>query len=799
MALGLALAPSGIAGVASPNVTSDTRDLTAYVNPLSGTLGAGFPMVGASLPFGMIQQGPDTGIPGAANPVNYDGYAFTDTDIRGFSLTHFDGAGIHISGDLPFMPTTGAVTSTDFTQYQSLFSHVDEVAQPGYYAVGLTTYNTRVELASTPHAGIQRYTFPSTTVANVLLNASLSINGMHPATVNVVGNNAFQGLMSSTSNPASGYTLYFTAVFDRPFSSWGTWSGGTITPGSTSTSSGASGAYATFDTTSNRVVNLRVGLSYVDLAGSAANLAAEIPAGMSLDTIRTSAHNAWNARLHDIEVSTADVNLLQTLYTNLYRALTMPSRFDDIDGRYIGFDGTVHTVPGGHHHYTNLSLWDTYRTQNPLLELIEPAVAHDVYISMLDDYDQNGMQLPKWTDANRDYQIMGGDSATPTIVDGVMSGVLQGAEAQRAYAAVLHQAMTVTPQPAYAREHLVEDLSHGYIPYESGGSRAAAETQEYAIADAAVYGLAIHFGDSTSAAALRTRADFWKNLIDPGQLMIRPRNGDGTWADPCSSNPLVGPCPPHPWSPLFQDGYQEATGWQQTWLESHDVAGLAAAMGGPSATVSKLDTFFSQALTDLPYVVPLTQQYSSFFGIYYIGNQFTPANEPDLQSPWFYDYLGQPYKTQQVVRAAMDTYNQRPDGLPGNDDTGTMSSWFVLASIGMYHVTPGVPAWELNSPSFDTVRLHLGSPKATFTINAPGSSLLNKYVQSATLAGATLNRPYVTACELRPGGNLTYGLAATANTAWGASSPPPSLSDPTANPLVSTCAGEISAGGSASG
>src|SRR5258708_10932424 len=259
LALVLALAPAGTAGVASANATSDSRDLTTYVNPLSGTFGAGFPMVGASLPFGMIQQGPDTGIPGAANPVNYDGYAYTDAEIRGFSLTHFDGAGIHISGDLPFMPTTGGVSSTDFTQYQSLFSHVDEVAQPGYYAVGLTTYNTRVQLSSPEHARIQRYTFPSTTAANVLLNASLSINGMHPASVNVIGNNTFQGSMSSAANPANGYTLYYTAVFDPPFRLWGTWTGRPITAGSTSTSGGASGPYATFDTTPTGLLNMPVG------------------------------------------------------------------------------------------------------------------------------------------------------------------------------------------------------------------------------------------------------------------------------------------------------------------------------------------------------------------------------------------------------------------------------------------------------------------------------------------------------------------------------------------------------------
>jgi len=171
-ALTQALALPAMAFATTPALAAgaDTRDLTAYVNPLSGTFGAGFPMVGASLPFGMIQQGPDTGHPGTADPVNYDGYAYNDTQVRGFSLAHFDGAGIHISGDLPFMPTTGAVSSSDYKQYQSTFSHTNEVAVPGYYAVDLSTYQTRVELGSAGHAGIQRYTFPATAQANVLFN-----------------------------------------------------------------------------------------------------------------------------------------------------------------------------------------------------------------------------------------------------------------------------------------------------------------------------------------------------------------------------------------------------------------------------------------------------------------------------------------------------------------------------------------------------------------------------------------------------------------------------------------------------
>ena len=687
LALALRCAPLTPAAATAP---ADTRDLTTFVNPLSGSFGAGFPMVGASLPFAMIQQGPDTGVPQmTGDPVNYDGYSYQDTHVYGFSLCHFDGAGIHISGDLPFMPTTGAVTSTDPSQYQSAYSHADEVSVPGYYAVGLTNYSTRVELASTARAGIQRYTFPATTQANVLLNASLSVSGLHPATVDVVGSDTLQGLM--LSDKAGGYVLYYQAVFDRAFSGFGTWSAGSITAGSRHTVGQSNGAYVTFDTTTNQVVNMRVAISYVDPAGAAANLAQEVPPGTPIGQVRLAAHDAWNARLHDLEVETTDTNLIQTFYTNLYRALTMPALFDDADGRYTGFDRVVRNVTPGHHHYTNLSLWDTYRTQNPLLELIEPAVARDIYLSLLDDYDQNGQHLPKWTDANLDYLIMGGDSATSTIADGVMRGILRGSELTRAYAALLHQA-TQTAPPAPAREHLEKDVAKGYIPYDVAGSRAAAETQEYAIADAAVYQVALRLGLSADAAALKTRAGNWLHLMDPGQLFIEPRNDDGTWANPCSDNPMGGPCTPHPWNPSFQDGYQEATGWQQTWLENHDVAGLAAAIGGSAAMSSRMDTFFSTALTDAPYVVPTTQQYSSFFGIYYIGTQFTPANEPDLHAPWLYDWLGQPYKAQQVVRAAMQVYNQQPTGLPGNDDTGTMSSWFGWRRLGFTRSPPGCPS-----------------------------------------------------------------------------------------------------------
>jgi predicted alpha-1,2-mannosidase len=496
------------------------------------------------------------------------------------------------------------------------------------------------------------------------------------------------------------YKIYFDAEFDHPFSAGGSWNGG--------------GAFVTFDTSKNRVVQMRVGISFVDAAGAAGNLQAEIPAGVSFDAVRKAAHDAWNTRLHDIEVTGGQGDQLQTFYTNLYRSLTMPSLFDDADGRYLGFDDLVRVIATGHHHYTNLSLWDTYRTQNPLLELIEPDLERDVMLSLLDDYDQNHQQLPRWTTANLDYGIMGGDSATPFIADGVMRGLLQGTDAQRAYAALLHQATTLS-----SRENLDAYLKYNYIPQDASG-RGTSVTQEYAIDDAALLQVARVLGSAADVASLTARASNWKNLLYPGSgasdphaNFIRPRNSNCTWADPPNDLGL-----PQPWGPEFQNGYQEGTGWQYLWSEPQDVAGLVDAIGGKKVALSRLDSFFSQALTDAPYVVPVAQQYTSFFGIYYIGNQYTPANEPDLWAGWYYDWLGQPWKTQKVVRAAMQTYNSRPDGLPGNDDTGTMSAWYVLAALGIYAVTPGVPDWELNSPTFTRAVIHLGSSASTFTINS---------------------------------------------------------------------------------
>jgi predicted alpha-1,2-mannosidase len=747
LALGLAAAAPATA-----------EDLTPLVHPLSGSLGAGFPTVGAFQPFGMVAFGPDTGLPGGEDPVDYTGYGFQDPEIRGFSLTHFSGAGIHIGGDLPFMPTTGAVSSEAPDRIASPYSHATETAQPGYYAVTLAASRTKVELTATPRGGMLRATYPATTQANLILNAATSIGATHPAAVSVVGDRGLEGWAQSDV----GYRVYFSAAFDRPFAAAHAFAGG---------------EYVTFDTTQNPVVTMRVAISYLDQAGARANLAAELPEGTSFDAVRRAAHDAWDARLHDAVVSGGDPGQRATFYTNLYRALSMPTVFDDADGRYLGFDGAVHEVAPGAHHYTNLSLWDTYRTQTPLLELLEPRVAHDVASLLVDDADQNHGVVPRWTQANRDRGIMGGDSGSATLADLVTAGALRGAAAAHAYDLLLAQATTI---PAvWPRGHLESYVSRGYIGYDESDIGVPL-TQEYATDDAAVAQVARLLGHDDAAAMLERRAGGWRNLLDPQTKFLRPRTKDGSWVNPTQGGPVA-----LPWRPELSDGYQEATGWQALWAEPQDVAGLFDAIGGRDVARRRLAAFFATALNQpAAPIVPAAQQQGSFFGIYYVGNQYTPANETDLWAPWYFDWAGQPWKTQKVVRAEMSVYDATPRGLPGNDDAGSMSAWYVLAALGLYHAAPGVSAWELTSPAFDTAVV-----RRRLTIASPGASAARPYVHGFSLDGRPLSRTWLTGCELARARRLSAVPAALPDRRWGTGpgAAPPSLSDPGGIPAPAPC------------
>ena len=783
-ALSLSVLPSAAAARAG-----GPGDLAGHVWPLSGTTGAGFPAVGAFTPFSMIQPGPDTAeANGSVSPVNFTGYAYQDPSIRDFSLTHFNGGGIQIDGDLPFTPTTGPVAPADPLAQTSPYDHGTEVAQPGYYAVTLDRWQTRVELTSTTRAAMMRLSYPAAQPANLSLSVSSTFgHSGRMGALEIVGNDELRGY----THPDVGAPLYFDAKFDRPFASWGTTAGQTVDAGSRSVSGVSAGGYVTFDTSSSPTVTMRVAVSYVDQAGAANNLATELPPSATFDTVRAAARRTWDDALARATVTGGDPGMQDTYYTNLYRAQLMPSTYDDADGRYTGFDGAVRTLPGGTHHYSNLSSWDTYRSQTPLLELIQPQVMHDLATSLLDDAEQAKGAIPNWTQSNVDRGVMGGDSGTASLAELVVNGTLAATDAQRAYAHLLAQATDLSP-PAESRADMAADLRHGFVPLEDDPF-AGSVTLEYAIDDSAVEQVAQRLGDQANGAALRSRAGYWRNLLDPSSHFLRPRNRDGTWANPTHriQGHAVPSAPvPTPWSPDFQDGFQEGTGWQYLWSVPQDVGGLAKAIGSPARTLARLDRFFSEPLDQplAPAAQP-AQEYGSLFGIYYVGDQYTPANEPDLWTPFYYDWLGQPWKTQRVVRAEMANFSTRPDGLPGNDDAGEMSAWYVLSALGLYHAAPATAAWELASPAFSSATLELGGGR-TLRIEAPGAGNALPYVRSASLGGRALARSYVTTCELEHAGRLSFAVGPVPS-AWatGAGAAPPSLADSSVSAPVLACAG----------
>jgi predicted alpha-1,2-mannosidase len=537
------------------------------VRPFVGTQNYGNTFPGAAAPFGMVQVSPDTGGQG--------GYDYTADSIYGFSQTHLSGVGCGVAGELPLMPTTGAVTSSDHQAYKSPFTHDDEQASPGYYRVGLPRYDVDAELTATARTGWQRYTFPATDRANVLFNTGKANQDVFTSEIHVVGDRTLEGRINAGHFCAGkdDHTVYFTASFDRPFASFGTWRGAAITPDTRDASgAGGNGAYVTFDTNGDRDVVVKVGLSYTGPEGARKNLAAETAESYDFDRVRAALRAQWVAELDRITVDGGTADRRAAFYTALYHSLLHPNLAGDVDGRYVGFDRQVHTAQG-YTPYQNFSLWDTYRPQNQLLELIAPDVARDVALSVV-AVGRDGGWLPRWALANSETNIMTGDPVTPFLVEAWSKGLLAGHE-QEAYALLRKNALAQPPaeSPYNGRTGVGHYADRGYIPsgltlgtdcMHKGGDNdcdhPASATLEYAAADASLALMAEGLGRTDDARLLAGRGQWYRNLWDKGTKQFRPRTVDGTWLtpyDPVRWCPRTRPG----WSPSWVAGRRPRTGW----------------------------------------------------------------------------------------------------------------------------------------------------------------------------------------------------------------------------------------------
>ncbi|HXC35291.1 MAG TPA: GH92 family glycosyl hydrolase [Candidatus Acidoferrales bacterium] len=736
------------------------ENLLQYASPMCGT--GTFPGVpagdnnlfpGAVAPFGMIQWSPDTGT--GTKP---GGYAYYNTEISGFSLDHVSGAGCPDGGNFSFMPIIGAgePPNGSRTAFVTAFSHDNEVAKPGYYAVTLNN-GIKVELTATTRTGFGRFTFPAGKTATLAVNAASDVNrsddsavAINPDAHEITGWSVGGYFCQSKSRERDKRTIYFCAVFDKPFSGYGTWSGAAYAPNSTNGSDTASGTFLTFDTSKSPTVMAKVAISYVSIANARANIAAESPvanfSSEDFDKAVQSAGDVWNKWLNKIQVSGGATNDLKTFYSMLYHTFIGPTVCSDANGDYMGYDGEVHNT-AGRVQYANFSGWDIYRSEAQLLGMLAPKEASDMAQSLVNDYQQGGA-FPRWGVTTMDSGVMMGDPAAPIIADYYAFGA-KDFDAHAALAGLLNAATNpavyAKRSDTHERDGLGDYLKLGYVPEhgEQGGYGCVSMTLEYDSADFALSQFAAALGDSSDCQMLLQHAQNWRNLYNPdtGYIQMKRQNGE--------------------WSPGFKNNighydndrtvYVEGTAGQYLWMEPFNYKGLAAEMGGQDAASKRLDAFF----TELNVGDRGTNSWMAWLG-----------NEPCVETPWIYDFWGAPYKTQSVVRRAMnELYSGNPIGYAGNDDLGEMSSWYVFAALGMFPELPGSDILVIGSPLFPNAVVHLQTGAITVTANGAGHD--SPYVQSLSVNGKPWNKTWLRFSDINRDGTMTYDLSSTPNKSWG--------------------------------
>ena len=669
-------------------------------NPVPGGRGGSvFP--GATVPFGMVQFSPDTpnGEP--------SGYSYSDNEITSFSITHFSGAGCRNFGDLPMMPTVGVGN----VETKVGFSHANERAEAGYYSVLLES-GVQTELTATKHTGVARFTFPEkSTARNLVLEPRKSAAGVRDATVQVTGPTTISGFVASGNfcNTNNQYTVYFSADFDQPFD----------------LKENSNRSYSlSFPRNSINQVHMKIGVSFVSVNNARKNLESE-SRNESFDTIRDAAQATWDQYLGKISVRSGDKKALTKFYTALYHSLLHPNVYSDVNGEYFGFDNRIHKADG-YTQYANYSGWDIYRTQVQLIAWLWPSHASDMAQSMVASANECGA-LPKWSQANGETGVMVGDPGA-IIVANIYAF---GGRNFDAAMALKHMVHTATQPGASCngiviRPALKEYLEYGYIPYETENLwGSVATTLEYQNADFAIGKFAQAIGDQDHAKQFFNRAAAWTTHFDAQSNLLRPRKVDGTWAV-------------SPFGPSTGDGFVEGNAEQYLWMVPYDPATLIARLGGSSTVSARLDRLFSRLNAGLnePY--------------FYMGN------EPNFATPWLYAWAGTPWRTQDVVRRIMDeAFGADAGGLPGNDDLGATSSWYVWSALGLYPITPGASGLVIGSPAFAEAKVILGNGRE---LVIEGRGVPGRFVQSLTINGQAHTVAWTSAEQLSNGGVMQFEL-----------------------------------------
>jgi len=770
--------------VANANAAKTIEDNTIWVDPFIGTGGDGHTFPGAVVPFGMVQLSPDTasvsrGVDPQSEIYKHSaGYHYDDSTITGFSHTHFSGTGHSDLGDLLIMPFTGTAHTEVGTVenpdsgYRSRFSHDNEQASPGYYAVELSDYNIKAELTATARAGLHKYTFKDDKPGQVIIDLTSSIynfsNKVIWSDVRVIDNQTLVAYRS-TNGWAKQREMYFAIKFSRPFDSIdlinqdntryrcngcldnnnGNKPSTIVNSAIEHTAGKAIKVLAHFKDPDSEPLLIKVGLSAVSRSNALENLTAEIN-HWDFATVKQQAKQQWQQQLSVIEAK-GSTSQKRQLYTAMYHTLQAPSIYQDVNGQYRGVDGEIHQAIDFNNH-TLFSLWDTYRALHPLLTYIAPDKVPDMINSMLAHYQQSYDKiLPIWSFQGHETWTMIGYHAVSVIADAYLKGI-RGFDEKLAL-----QAMTDTANhPSY--DAIDDYKAFGYVPMDKL-SESVSITLEYAYNDFTIAKMAQAMGDNKLAESFYERAESYKNVFDHDVKFMRGKDSKGIWDVNFDAEDakLMGP-------------FTEGNSFQYTFYVPHDVDALIDLIGGDDAFETRLDVLFNKELSH-----EKIKEHEDIAGL--IG-QYAHGNEPSHHIAYLYNYAGKPWRTQERIRQIMDTLSSdKPDGLAGNDDVGQMSAWYIFSAMGFYPVAPGDLTYAIGAPQLPYIAIQLNNGK-TFSVDAKNLSKSHKYIKSASINGRPLNRSFITHQDIISGASIEFVMSDKPNKSWAnnAISRPPSMS-----------------------
>ena len=718
-------------------------------------MGHTFP--GATVPFGAVQLSPETDtisyeLNGKYNGDVYKycaGYRYEDKTITGFSHTHFSGTGHSDLGDFLIMPTTGQLklnpgtASNPESGYRSRFSHNNEISEAGYYKVKLQDYNILAELTATTRVGVHRYTFPKTDQAHIILDLMAGIYNYNDKNVwtyvRVNDDKTITGYRQ-TNGWARTRTVYFAMKFSKPFKSYGqkNYDGKRVYNGfwrkfdQNKNFPEIAGKqirmYFDFDTQENEAIEVQLAISPVSQANAIENLEKET-GSLSFEQVKAKAQEDWNKELNKIVIKGTEDQKVN-FYTAMYHTFINPTIYMDANGEYKGLDQNIHKAEG-FTNYTTFSLWDTYRALHPYFNIIQPQRNADMVKSMMAHYEQSSLKmLPIWSHYANENWCMSGYHSVSVIADAIIKGNYTG-DAKAALMAC------VATANKHNYEGIGDYIDKGYIPAEKNGT-SVSNTLEYAYDDWAIAQLAKHLGETEIYNQFIKRSENWRNNFDKTTGFMRPRMADGSFKKDFDLLSTHG------------QGFIEGNSWNYSFFVPHNPEGLIQQMGGKQKFTSKLDKLFSMHLPDEFFADTEDITREGIIGGYVHGN------EPAHHVAYFYNWSGQPWKTQKQVRHILEMqYKSTPDGLGGNDDTGQMSAWYILSSLGFYPVAPGSEDYAIGSPAVNNAVLTLENGK-NFEIEAVNQSPENVYVQKILLNGKEIKNFTLKHSDIMNGGKIVF-------------------------------------------